>query len=79
MKFLIAALLATQVFAGTAVTIKGKLLSYDSTHFKIQEGKEVWKLPLGTFPEEKRDKISKLVGKEVEVNMAFDDVPKKKK
>lgn len=71
-------LLSTKVFADPAV-IKGTLISYDETHFKILEGSEEWKFPLGVFPKEKRQQMSKLIGKEVEVNIDFDDSSKGKK
>lgn len=79
MKYFIAILFIANAFAGAGVKIKGKLLSFDEKHFQIREGREVYKLPLGAFPDEKREKISKLVGKEVEVTVNFDDVKQDKK
>ena len=61
--------LAFPVWAARSITVKGKLESYNTTHFKLKQGKKVWKLPLSVMDEADKFEIEKKLGKEITVNV----------
>lgn len=68
MRFLLLIVLFSfPTLASRAITIKGTLVSYNDTHFKLKEGKKVWEIPLTVMEGPDRTIIEKKLGKEIEV------------
>lgn len=71
MKIIIAILslsIVLPTLAGRSVVMKGKLESYNTTHFKLKQGKKSWNLPLSSMEEVDQIDIAKKIGKEITVN-----------
>jgi hypothetical protein len=75
MKLLTAVLaiaLVIPVWASRSITMKGKLESYTDTHFKLRQGKKIWKFPLSSMDGVDQVDIARKVGKEITVNVPIE-------